>query len=131
MPKKRTISEEQVRERRKAGMDAEEIAADLKCSISQVKKIMAEGDYIYRGFYSSALYRRPILQVQIDKLRESTPIGQVIWIEDDDPLWAKGNKKKKFRVAEKYRYFCLLTDGRKKVTKTWLEMILEKRGEQT
>ena len=127
MPKRRTISEEQVRERRKAGMNEEEIAADLKCSISQVKKIMAEGDYIYRGFYSSALYRRPILQAQIDKLRESTPIGQVIWIEDDDPLWAKENRKKKIRVAEKYWHFCLLTDGRKRVTKTWVEMILEQR----
>ena len=131
MPKRRTISEEDVRIRRKAGMSREEIAEDLKCSVSQVRKVTEEGDYICRGFYSSALYdphKRPILQAQIDQLREQTPIGMEIWIEDDDPLWHNGIRRKRFRVVEKYPHICLLSDGRKRVTKTWVEMILEQRA---
>ena len=130
MPKRRKISEEDVRIRRKAGMSREEIAEDLKCSVSQIRKVTEEGDYIYRGFYSSALYdlhKRPILQAQIDQLREQTPIGMEIWMEDDDPLWHNGIRRKRFSVVEKYPYICLLSDGRKRVTKTWVEMILEQR----
>ena len=130
MPKRRKISEEDVRIRGKAGMSREEIAEDLKCSVSQIRKVTEEGGYIYRGFYSSALcdlHKRPILQAQIDQLREQTPIGIEVWIEDDDTLWYRGSRRKKFRVVEKYPHICLLSDARKRVTKTWVEMILEQR----
>lgn len=131
MLKRRKISEEDVRIRRKAGMSREEIAEDLKCSVSQVRKVTEEGDYIYRGFYSSALHdlhKRPILQAQIDQLREQTPIGMEIWMEDDDPLWHNGSRRKRFRVVEKYPYICLLTDGKKRITMTWVEMVMEKKA---
>lgn len=134
MPKRRKISEEDVRIRRKAGMSRKEIAEDLKCSVSQVKKVTEEGDYIYRGFYSSALYnlrKRPILQAQIDQLREQTPIGMEIWIEDDDPLRYRGSRRKKFRIVEKYPHICLLSDGKKRVTRTWVEMLIEQRGKNS
>lgn len=128
MPKRRIISEEDVRARRKAGMSREEIAEDLKCSVSEVRKVAEEGNYIYRGFYSSALQKRPILQAQIDQLRERTSIGMEIWMEDDDPLWNGRSRRKRFRVVEKYQHFCLLSDGRKRMTKTWVEMVIEKKA---
>lgn len=71
-------------------------------------------------------FKSPYQKEDIDRIREEIKIGDEIWIEEEGVINITDKRMRKYRVVEKYKWFCILKNGRKQITKKWIDLLLEK-----
>lgn len=74
--------------------------------------------------FKSLLQRCPITKQEIEEYREILKIGDPVQAEYDGVV-------RKFKVTEKYRYFCMLQNSRCRTSATYVDLILRYRGRGT
>ena len=89
----------------------------------KVLKVPEPGKRCYAE-YKPMLQRRPITKQELEEYREILKIG--------DPVEAEYyGVVRKFKVTEKYRYFCMLQNSRCRTSATYVDLILRYRGRGT
>ena len=71
--------------------------------------------------FKPMLQRCPITKQEIEEYREILKIGDPVEAEYDGVV-------RKFKVTEKYRYFCMLENPRCRTTATYVDLVLRYRG---
>ena len=71
--------------------------------------------------YKPMLQRCPITKQEIEEYREILKIGDPVQAEYDGVV-------RKFKVTEKYRYFCMLQNSRCRTSATYVDLVLKYRG---
>lgn len=74
--------------------------------------------------FKPMLQRCPITKQEIEEYREILKIGDPVEAEYDGVV-------RKFKVTEKYRYFCMLQNSRCRTSATYVDLILRYRGRGT
>ena len=74
--------------------------------------------------YKPMLQRCPITKQELEEYREILKIGDPVEAEYDGVV-------RKFKVTEKYRYFCMLQNLRCRTSATYVDLILRYRGRGT
>ena len=71
--------------------------------------------------YKPMLQRCPITKQELEEYREILKIGDPVEAEYDGVV-------RKFKVTEKYRYFCMLQNSRCRTSATYVDLVLRGRG---
>lgn len=87
------------------------------------RKVLKDPDTRKRCYveYKPMLQRRPITKQEIEEYREILKIGDPVEAEYDGVV-------RKFKVTEKYRYFCMLQNSRCRTSATYVDLVLKYRG---
>lgn len=60
----------------------------------------------------------------VDRFRERVEIGDIFRLEEEDTVWHSKITMKEYRVTEIYKHLCVLKCGKRKITRTWVDLIL-------
>ena len=112
-----------------AGLSRTEVAARMGTTYNTIAGMIAHGTLKekrekkkYAEYADRTPVSAPITKSELRRYRRNLKIGDTVWIEDDGKLI-------KYRVKEKYLYFCILeSDKGKKTSETYVNLVMWSRG---
>ena len=112
-----------------AGLSRTEVAARLGTTYNTIAGMIAHGTLKekrekkkYAEYADRTPVSAPITKGELRRYRRKLKIGDTVWIENEGIL-------EKYRVIEKYLYFCILENARgRRTSETYVNLVIWSRG---
>lgn len=115
---------------RRAGYSQPQIAEAIGCKTDTVSKVLRKAGM--KTYAERDNLKIPILLEEIDQYREDLEIGAVIWLEERDDWDRSIRTAEKYKVTEKYPWFCVVRNSRGKERHIlYIDLLMKERGKRS